>query len=258
MQSPLNVEHRASAAWLTLNRPDSGNAIDVRLATDLGEAARDLAGNPAVRAIVITGAGKLFCAGGDIRAFGEGDGSSDAINAITSRLHPAIEALLALPKPIVTLVNGPAAGAGLGLALLGDIVLASRAAHFTSAYTAIGLTPDGATSWLLPRLIGLRRAQEMVMTNRRISADEAEKIGLVTRVVEAEQLTVAGTELVDKLVGGAIGSIGAARRLLLDSFSQSLHDHLEEEANLIAARSVTPEGAEGIASFIARRTPKFD
>jgi 2-(1,2-epoxy-1,2-dihydrophenyl)acetyl-CoA isomerase len=257
MHPSLILERRASALWLTLNRPDAGNAIDVSLAAALGEAASDTCHDPEVRVVVITGAGKLFCAGGDIRAFGEGESASDAINAITSRLHPAIEALLALPKPIVTLINGPAAGAGLGLALLGDIVLASKIAHFTSAYTAIGLTPDGATSWLLPRLIGLRRAQEMVLTNRRVSADEAERIGLVTRVVEADELTAQGTKLVEILAAGAVGSAGAARRLLLDSFAMSLHAHLKEEADSIAARSLTQEGAEGIASFLEKRTPKF-
>ena len=257
MNQPLHIERRGAALWLTLNRPEAGNTINVALAEALGAAVADSAGDASVRVVVITGAGALFCGGGDIRAFVAGASPAEAIDAITSRLHPAIEAFAALPKPIITLVNGPAAGAGLGLALLGDIVLAARSAHFTSAYTAIGLTPDGGTSWLLPRLIGLRRAEEMVLTNRRVSAEEAERIGLITRVVDDDQLEQAGSEMAELLGASAVAALGKARHLLSTSLARSLTDHLALEAQTIAASAATAEGREGVASFLEKRKPKY-
>ncbi|MEO7634034.1 MAG: enoyl-CoA hydratase/isomerase family protein [Sphingomicrobium sp.] len=258
MNEPLNVERHGAVAWLTLNRPAAGNTIDVALAEALGAAVAECARDTALRALVITGAGALFCGGGDIRAFTAGDSAAAAIDAITSRLHPAIECLATMPKPIVTLVNGPAAGAGLGLALIGDIVIAARSAHFTSAYTAIGLTPDGGTSWLLPRLIGLRRASEMVITNRRVGAEEAERIGLVTRVVDDHQLADEGAQTANRLADSAIGALTSARHLLATSPGRGLADHLALEARTIAQSAGGAEGREGIASFLERRPPRFD
>lgn len=257
MNEPLRIERRGKGLWLVLNRPAQGNAIDVAMAEALGAAAADVRDDKDARAVVITGEGARFCAGGDIRAFAGGSSASDSIDAITSRLHPAIEALAGIAKPIVTLVNGPAAGAGLGLALLGDFVLAARSAHFTSAYTAIGLTPDAATSWLLPRLVGLRRAQELILTNRRVGAEEAERIGMVTRAVDDHQLGVEGEKLVEQLATSAIGACGAARALLFGSFSATLHEQLAIEARTIAARASSPEGQEGIASFLEKRVPDY-
>lgn len=257
MNEPLRRERRGKGMWLVLDRPASGNSIDVSMAEALGAAAVDARDDPETRVVVITGEGARFCAGGDIRAFTAGTSASDSIDAITSRLHPAVEALATLPKPIVTLVNGPAAGAGLGLAMLGDVVLAARSAHFTSAYTAIGLTPDAATSWLLPRLVGLRRAQELIITNRRVSAEEAERIGMVTRIVDDQELVSEGEELVEQLARGAVGAFGAVRELLFGSFSSSLHDQLTIEARTIASQAREHEGVEGIASFLEKRPPNY-
>ncbi|MEO7240970.1 MAG: enoyl-CoA hydratase-related protein [Sphingomicrobium sp.] len=255
MNAPLNVDRRGSVAWLTLNRPAAGNTIDAALADALGSAAAECGADAAVRVVVITGAGALFCGGGDIRAFTAGASPADAIDAITSRLHPAIEAFAVMPKPIVTLVNGPAAGAGLGLALLGDIVLAARSAHFTSAYTAIGLTPDAGTSWLLPRLIGLRRATEMILTNRRIGAEEAERIGLITRAVDDAELENEGAQVAERLAASAVAALGQVRQLLATSPGSSLHNQLALEARTIADSAGGAEGREGIASFLAKRSP---
>ena len=257
MNEPLRIERHGHAVWLVLNRPLSGNAIDVHLAQALGAAAVSLRDDSAARIIVLTGEGALFCAGGDIRAFASDENASDAIDAITSRLHPAIEALVALPKPILTLVNGPAAGAGLGLALLGDVVFAARSAHFTSAYTAIGLTPDAATSWLLPRLIGLRRAQELILTNHRVPADEAERLGMITRAVDDDRLMAEGEKMIDRLAASAGEACGAARALLFASFSATLHQQLAAEARSIASQADGHEGREGIASFLEKRTPEY-
>lgn len=257
LNQPLNVERRGAVAWLTLNRPGDANSIDVAMAQALLEAVDKAADDPMVRVLVITGAGRMFCAGGDIKAFTNGGDPAAAIDAITAPLHRAIVGLSEMPKPLVTLVNGTAAGAGLGLAMLGDIVLAARSAHFTAAYTAIGLTPDAGTSWYLPRLVGLRRATDIVMTNRRVTAEEAERIGLVTRLVDDDHLIVEGERLAGQLAEGAIGSLAGARRLLAEGLGRTLADHLADEALTIARSATGGEGVEGVSSFLARRKPDF-
>src|SRR3546814_36030 len=144
--------------------------------------------DPAIRCVVLTGAGKLFCGGGDVQAFSAaGDQVSSYLSELAGTLHMAVTRLMRMAKPLLVLVNGPAAGAGLSLAICGDMVLAARSAHFTAAYGMVGLSPDGGMSWLLPRLIGMRRAQAMIIGNQRVSANEAEAIGLVTRTVDRSE-----------------------------------------------------------------------
>jgi 2-(1,2-epoxy-1,2-dihydrophenyl)acetyl-CoA isomerase len=162
-----------------------------------------------------------------------------------------------MDKPLITAVNGPAAGAGIGLAVIGDIVLAAPEAHFTMAYTALGMSPDGGTSWLVPRLVGLRRAQELFFCNTRVLATEAAKMGLVTRVVEGGSLTEEATALAEKLVTSATSALGATRRLLFDSLVTPLETHLDAEARSIASQSRRSEGREGIAAFLSKRKPTF-
>lgn len=153
--NPVLLTRDGGVATITLNRPDQGNAIDMDLARALGAAARDCAGDPAVRCVVLAGNGRLFCAGGDIASFAAaGDRAGAFLHELASALHEAALVLARMDKPLLTLVHGPAAGAGLSLALLGDVVLAGEAAHFTAAYSGIGLTPDGGMSWLLPRRRG--------------------------------------------------------------------------------------------------------
>ena len=254
MTEPLYVERVGSASRIVLNRPNAGNTIDEDMAIAFRRAAEELAEDSETRVVLLTGNGALFCGGGDVKAMAAApDGAAAVIDRITSNLHRGIVALADMPKPLVTVVNGPAAGAGLGLAVLGDIVIASDTAHFTSAYTAIGMTPDGATSWLLPRLIGLRRALEMVMTNRRVSADEAERIGLVTRVVPAADLSGAEREVMEALDRGYVQALGKARWLVETSYSRSLSDHLAIEARAIVEAASKQEGQAGIAAFLNRR-----
>src|SRR6266404_3255673 len=162
-----------------------------------------------------------------------------------------------MPKPLVVLVNGPAAGAGCSLAISGDIVLAAPAAHFTVAYTAIGLTPDGGMSWLLPRLVGLRKAQEMILTNRRVNASEAEAMGLITRVVAEGASDAEGNAIADTLSRSATSALGVVRALLLDSSSEMLEAQLEKEARAITAAGGNAESEEGIAAYSEKRRPNF-
>lgn len=248
-----------AVAHLVLNRPEAGNAIDMAMAEALGAAASVVAVDPMVRCVTLTGAGRLFCAGGDVGGMAKaGDEAPAFLRTLADTLHKAIVTLTRMQKPLVTLVNGPAAGAGLSLAILGDIVIAAEAATFTAAYTGIGLTPDGGMSWLLPRVAGLRRAQSMILTNERVGSAEAARIGLVTRVVADAELGDAGRDAASRMVAAPTMAIGAARGLLLAGSSAAFESHLNSEAATIAAAGGRPEAQEGLAAFLARRRPAFE
>ncbi|MBD8472356.1 enoyl-CoA hydratase/isomerase family protein [Sphingomonas sp. CFBP 8765] len=254
----LLFERVGPVAWLTLDRPDAANAIDVLMAKALMETTIECDEDPAIRCVILTGNGRMFCAGGDVAGFAKmGDALPAHIKQTTAYLHAAITRLARMDKPLITAVNGPAAGAGIGLAVIGDIVLAAPEAHFTMAYTALGMSPDGGTSWLVPRLVGLRRAQELFFCNTRVLATEAAKMGLVTRVVEGGSLREEATALAEKLVTSATLALGATRRLLFDSLVTPLETHLDAEARSIASQSRRSEGREGIAAFLSKRKPTF-
>lgn len=255
---PILFDVADGIARITLNRPEAGNAIDLPLARALVEAATRCETDTTIRCVVLTGAGRLFCAGGDVGAFrSAGDQIEALLNELATTLHDAVSRFAKMAKPLLVLVNGPAAGAGLSLAISGDVVIAARSAHFTAAYGAIGLTPDGGMSWLLPRLVGLRKAQEIIIANRRITAAEAEAIGLVTRVVDDEALADEGAKTSAQLANAATGAIGAARALLHDSFETSLDVHLDREARSIARAGTQSEAREGLAAFFAKRPADF-
>lgn len=252
------VERSGGVARIVLNRPEQGNSINYALTESLYAAATDVAADPSVRCVVLTGAGRMFCVGGDItEIMAAGDAARPQLKALASRLHDSVMVLTAMAKPLIVLVNGPAAGAGFSLAVMGDIVLASEAAHFTAAYTAIGLTPDGGLSWILPRLAGMRAAQELILTNRRVAAAEAIGLGLVTRTMAPDALDDEGMALAAKLAAGPVRSYGNVRRLLQAGQTRSLEAQLADEAETIAA-SIEAEGKEGAAAFLAKRKPVFD
>jgi 2-(1,2-epoxy-1,2-dihydrophenyl)acetyl-CoA isomerase len=243
--SPIHVARDGAVARLLLDRPDAGNAIDC-------------ADDPAIRCVVLSGIGRFFCVGGDVAAFAAGgDDAPHVLKTLADTLHGAILTLVGMRKPLIVLVNGPAAGAGLSLALLGDVVIAARSAHFTAAYTAIGLTPDGGMSWFLPRLVGLRRAQAMILTNQRVTAEEAVQLGLITEVVEDDDLVSAGDDFAARFVEAPMAALGATRGLLLASATLPLDIHLNREAATIAAAGGHTESREGVAAFLARRKPDF-
>jgi 2-(1,2-epoxy-1,2-dihydrophenyl)acetyl-CoA isomerase len=245
-------------ARITLDRPDAGNAITLPLAQAMLAAAIRCENDPAVRCILITGNGRLFCAGGDVPLLaGAGDRRPEVLSELIATLHAAIQRLVRGSKPLVTMVNGPAAGAGFSLALLGDVVVAARSAHFTAAYGAIGLTADGGLSWLLPRLVGLRKAQEIILTNRRIKADEAEAIGLVTRMVDDDALTDEGLRVARALADGPVRALSAARALLYDSFETGLETQLDRELRSMATAGAATESEEGLAALLEKRRPDF-
>jgi 2-(1,2-epoxy-1,2-dihydrophenyl)acetyl-CoA isomerase len=255
--SPLLFERDGSVARLTLNRPEAGNAITLEMAKALVAAADRCDTDEGIRCVVLTGSDKMFCVGGDIGMFAAaGENRSAMLRELADTFHIAISKLARMRKPLLVLVNGPAAGAGLSLALLGDIVLATRAAHFTVAFTAIGLSPDSGSTWLLPRVVGLRNAQEMILTNRRVGPDEAQAMGLITRVIN-DDFEAEGEVMIQRLANAATGAIGAARALLLSSFSSDFESQMECEARSISAAGDGNECREGVSAFLEKRKPNF-
>jgi len=251
------VERDGSLLRLTLNRPSSGNAITLSMARQLMLAATVAETDPSVRCVLLTASGKYFCVGGAIDEFASTSELSAHLREITTYLHAAITRLLKMEKPLVTAINGPAAGGGLGLALLGDVAIAARSAHFTTAYSAIGLTPDGGLTWLLPRLIGLRRAQEMLICNKRVDAEEAALIGLVSRTVSDDMLASEAAEQALALARSATGALGQTRKLLLSSFETSPETQMELESGAIALSATSLHGQGGIAAFLSKRKPEY-
>lgn len=256
--APVLLAVADGVARVTLNRPEAGNAVDIPMARALVEASIRCQTDAAIRCVVLTGAGRLFCAGGDVSLFrSAGDHVDAVLSELAGTLHMALTRFARMEKPLVTLVNGPAAGAGLSLAISGDIVLCARSAHFTAAYGTLGLTPDGGMSWLLPRLVGLRKAQEIILTNRRVKAEEAEAIGMVTRAVDDDALAAEGARTVAQLADAAVGAIGAARGLLRQSLESSLETQLEREVAAITRSGAAPECREGLSAYFTKRPPNF-
>ena len=257
-EAPILFVVDGPIARLTLNRPNAGNAIDQAMANALLDAAIRCDADGTIRCVVLTGSGKLFCSGGDIRAIASAD--TDAVgflSKLAGTLHMAQTRFLRMAKPLLVLINGPAAGAGMSLAISGDVAIAAQSAHFTAAYGGVGLTPDGGMSWFLPRHVGLRRAQEIILTNRRVPASEAAELGMVTRTVPDEDLVAEGEAAALALANAATGAIAGARALLLESASSQLEAQLERETRTIAAAGGTADFREGAAAFLARRKPAF-
>lgn len=248
----LNV--RDGVAVLTLNRPEAQNTVNLELARDLDEATARISG---VGAVLITGAGRSFCAGGDLKELSAQNDLPAHLRAVLGHLHPAIERLDLLGVPVVAAARGAAAGAGLGLACVADIVLATPDAKFVSAYTKIGLSPDGSTSWSLPRLVGVRRALELVLTNRILTSEEALAWGIVTRVVADEVLDAEAMSIAMDLAAGARKGLGGARRLVRDSLDRTLEGQLDAEKEALVASGAHPDAVEGIEAFLGKRQPRF-
>ena len=254
----ITLERRDGVATLTLNRPDAANSIDVPLGRDLMHAAIECDDDPDVRAVVLTGAGRMFCAGGDLRSFADaGPKIASRLKELTAYLHAAISRLTRMDAPVVAAVNGMAAGAGFSLAIAADLVVASEAAGFVMAYTQAGLVPDGSSTFFLPRRIGDRRARELMLTNRRLSAAEALEWGLVNQVVAADQLLPTATKLAGALAAGPTRAYGAVKALLNESFEHGLEAQMELESRAIAGAAITADGQEGIRAFLEKRKPAF-
>ena len=257
MDRTVQLEVRDRVATLMLHRPDSSNALTLELARELLSAALRCEADPEVRAVVLTGAGKHFCFGGDLRAMREqGEGAPGYLNELTTHLHAALSAFTRMRAPVIAAVNGTAAGAGVGLACAADLALCARSSRFSLAYTGVGLAPDGSVSFLLPRIVGRRRAMELLLLNRVLSAEEALAWGLVNQVIDDADLAVQAQALAAKLATGPTESFGATKRLL-DASSPGLESQMALEGRTIAAMSTHPHGREGIAAFMEKRPAKY-
>ena len=255
---PMLFEKRDGVARITINRPEEANSIDGPMMKTLFEIAIECSEDAEVRAILLTGTGDFFCAGGDLKFFMKNSGRvGHLLKEGTTYLHTAQALFARMDAPMVVAVNGIAAGGGASLAFSGDIILAAQSASFTMAYTAAGLSPDGGSTYYLPRLIGLRRAQELFLTNRRFSAEEACDWGLVTRVVPDAELMEEAEALVQRFAKGPSQAFGAVKRLLASTFETPMETQLERETRYIAANMSSHDGLEGITAFIEKRAPKF-
>jgi 2-(1,2-epoxy-1,2-dihydrophenyl)acetyl-CoA isomerase len=254
----LRYDVRDAIATITLDRPDAYNAIDLTLGRELLSAALAADEDATVRCIVLTGAGKAFCAGGDVKTFAAaGDRIGILLKEITTNLHGAISRLCRAAKPVLVGANGVVAGGGMGLAMAGDLVVAAESARFTMAYAGIGASPDASSSYFLPRLVGMRRAIELYYTNRVLSAREALEWGLVTRVYADAEFPRALAALAAELAAGPTRAFGRARRLFQDSTRESLETHMELEAQAIAASGHTEDFTNAVAAFAAKRAATF-
>jgi 2-(1,2-epoxy-1,2-dihydrophenyl)acetyl-CoA isomerase len=254
----LLLERADGVATLTLNRPDAFNALNLGLGRDLFHAALEVDEDPAVRCVVITGAGRAFCAGGDVKDFVDHlPRVGVLLKELTTYLHGAVSRLIRSAKPVIMAVNGVAAGGGFSLALSGDLVIAAESARFTMAYSKIAATPDGSSSYFLPRLIGLRRAMELYFTNRVLSARDAVEWGLITRAVPDAEFRPAVDALARELAQGPTQAYGGAKRLLHQSTWESLETQMELEAQSIAAMGHTADFASGVSAFAQKKTPTF-
>jgi 2-(1,2-epoxy-1,2-dihydrophenyl)acetyl-CoA isomerase len=254
----LIVERRGGVAHLTLNRPEAANGITLRMGEELLAATTDLADDPGVRAVLLTGAGSRFCGGGDVKGFATlGAGLGHHIREITVPLHAAISQLVRLDAPVICAVQGSAAGAGMGFVAAADVVIAAESAKFVMAYTGIGLTPDGGTSYFLPRLVGVKRALELAISNRALAAAEALDWGIVTQVVPDDELAGTATALAERVAGGPTLAFGGVKRLVHASLEHTLDQHLALESEEMAKAGRSADGIEGVAAFAEKRAPEF-
>lgn len=254
----LRYEVKDAIATITLNRPAAYNALDLTLGRELFEAAIAADEDRSVRCVVVTAAGRAFCAGGDVKAFHEaGDRVGVLIKHLTTYLHGAISRLARSPKPVIMAINGVAAGGGLSLALSGDLVVAAESAKFTMAYSKIGASPDGSSTYFLPRLIGFRRTLELHFTNRVLSAQEALEWGLINRVHPDAEFAAAVSGLARELADGPTAAFGRTKLLVHQSTQESLETQMELEAQAIAASGATEDFRNGVAAFASKQSVKF-
>jgi len=239
---------------ITLNRPDVLNAFNAAMHKALAAALKD-ARDPEVRAVVLTGAGRGFCVGQDLREFEGGPG--DIGERLRSQYHPNVLAIRALEKSVIAAVNGPAAGAGLSFALACDVRIASDAASFVPAFVSMGLIPDSGGSFFAVRLLGQARAFEWLTSGRKLSAAEGHAWGLVSEVVEADRLSARTAELAQTAAAMPTRGIGMTKRLLDGATTRTLGEQLELEAQLQTVATQSEDFAEGVASFLEKREPRF-
>lgn len=255
----LRIEQPApGVARVVLSRPGALNAVSLKMALELREAMRRVEMDGALRALILTGDGKAFCAGGDVSAFHAAlPAPEQLIKDIVLPLHDAVAIMTHMDKPVIAAVNGIAAGAGVGLLLAADLAVAAEGAKISLAYTGIGASPDGGTTFYLPRIVGVRRALELVLENRVLTASEALALGLVNAVVADAALESSVLERAVRLSTGPTRAYETAKRLIHGSFDSSFESQLMREGRGIAAMASTDDFAEGVTAFVQKRKPDF-
>jgi 2-(1,2-epoxy-1,2-dihydrophenyl)acetyl-CoA isomerase len=247
-----------SIARIVLNRPEAANSMNMQMMEELLDVSIVCDEDDSIRAVTITGTGRMFCAGGDLASFAkQGDKLPGFLKKATTVLHGAITRFARMKKPVITIINGSAAGAGFSLAIMGDYTIAADSAKFTMAYTAAGLSPDGSSSYFLPRLVGEKRAREIMMTNRTLTADEALNWGMINQISTNDDLTADANIMINKLASGPTLAYGTIKELLVNSATSSLETQMEHESRGIAASAGTVDGKEGIDAFLNKRRAEF-
>ncbi len=244
---------------IRLNRADGANAVNPALGRDLRQVMLDIKYDNSVCSVAVTAEGRVFCGGGDLKLFhGWGDDLNRRAHDMLIDFHAAITLMNRIPKPFVAGIRGAAGGAGLSLMSAFDLVISGESAKYTMAYTRAGVTPDGTSSYFLSRHIGLRRMLDLTLTNRVLSATDAEAWGLVNRVVPDDEVDDAALQLARTLAEGATSAIGQAKRVIYNGFDHTLETAGEYEAEMITKAMATHDGREGIAAFVERRAPDFE
>jgi 2-(1,2-epoxy-1,2-dihydrophenyl)acetyl-CoA isomerase len=257
--SRIKFEIEDRVATLTLNHPEVLNATSLEMLHDIGAALESIESKEQdVRCLVLTGAGRAFCAGANLQGRG-GDGGAKKIAGVELETvyHPLLRRLRALPCPIVSAVNGVAAGVGMSFALMGDLIVAARSATFLQAFRRIGLVPDGGSTWLLPRRIGMARALELSLLGEKLPAETALAWGLINRICDDAALMTEARALAANLAAGPTLALAMTRRLYAESMDNSFEDQLNLEcrSQIVAGRS--DDFKEGVAAFLAKRPAKF-
>ncbi|GAB3801170.1 enoyl-CoA hydratase-related protein [Humibacter antri] len=252
MSDTILFEASDGLAHLTLNRPDRLNAIDGEAAYRWRDLAREVAERDDIRAVLFDAAGPAFCAGGDVAAMSALGGTGEIVEGLADVIHEGHRIFAETPKPIVAAVQGAVAGGGLGFMLVADYVVAGEAAFFVSKYADIGLTPDCGVSTLLPQAVGARKALQLLLTDRSLTAVEGLEWGLVAEVVPNDLLRERARAIADHWLAGAAGAYGQAKRLVRGAVARSFRDGLDDEARTIGAAFETPDARARVAAFAAR------
>jgi 2-(1,2-epoxy-1,2-dihydrophenyl)acetyl-CoA isomerase len=255
----VNLYRRGPGAKVELNRPERMNAWSNQFSLDLLAAIREVTEDPGVRAVLITGAGRAFSSGADLKEAAEqaGDGTVDVYRILTERYHPLITGIRQMPKPVIAAVNGPAAGIGLSLALACDLVVAAESAYFSLAFVNIGLVPDGGSSLFVPSRVGFARAAELAMLGERLDARKALDWGLINQVWPDQEFGEQTSKLLDRLASGATKSYAGTKRQLNQWLYQHMDAQLEFEAQIQKEMAASGDFAEGLAAFAGKRPPRF-
>ena len=259
VEQHINIEVEGGIGWIRFNRPEKMNAIGAVTRQQLGDALKQAERDDAVRVVVLTGSGRAFCSGADVTEMAQGGGLRTPENVgsvLRNEYMPMLTRLRTMPKPVIAAMNGPAVGVGASFALACDIRIATPEAYILEAFVNIGLAPDGGVSWLLPRLAGSGVAYEMFFSGKPLQAGDAHRLGVINRIVPAERLEEEVRDLANHLAAQPRQAMAGAKRAVNHALDSSFEEAMEFESYLQEAQAASPEFAEGVQSFLARRSSK--